>query len=332
MEEKIKISLPKSTNSILIKDAENFGFYKNETAINKNCFINTLIVNYYDIFSNDEKDLHNDLRKALNDVLPKQKDDLFENIIKVFSKNNKRFENDDETTSLSFKPTKSSKKVINYINNILISNESISSYYRRLFISYVHKPINERELIIFKENYQLINNSIKNKLKVCIFLRSNSIFKDISIYAVASSRDELYNYVLCIDSNENLYTIRLAKISNITLTNKKSEISDNIKKIFDKQIKYGVQYPIGKEEHEQIIVTLNSNGKELFKRIYLYRPMPTKIEGNDYYFECSYQQILHYFKRFGKHAIIKSPNQLGIKMRNYYYSACTAYKKINYEK
>lgn len=332
MEEKIKISIPNSTNNILIKDAENFGFYKDETTINKNNFINTLITNYYEDFSNDEKELHNDLRKVLNDISAKYKEELFENIIKIFSKKNKKYEINNKTISLSFKPTKSSTKIINYINNILISNESISSYYRRLFISYSHKPVNERELIIFKENYQTLNNAIKNKLKVCIFLKNESIFKDISIYAVASSRDELYNYVLGTDINEKLYTIRLAKITNITLTTKKSEIPNNIKAIFDRQIKYVVQYPINKEDSKQIIVTLTPTGKKIFKKTYLYRPIPTKIEDDDYYFECSYQQVLHYFKRFGKHAIIKSPSALSIEMRNYYFAACNAYKKLKFEK
>ena len=50
-----------------------------------------------------------------------------------------------------------------------------------------------------------------------------------------------------------------------------------------------------------------------------------KYEGNDYYFYCSYNQIIHYFKRFGSNAIIISPNDLFIKMKNYYFSASKKY-------
>ena len=39
-------------------------------------------------------------------------------------------------------------------------------------------------------------------------------------------------------------------------------------------------------------------GKVLFERIYLYRPVPTKIEGDVYTFECSANQALYYFERF----------------------------------
>lgn len=38
MLEKIKITVPKSTYDIIIKDCENFGFNKSETTLNKNLF------------------------------------------------------------------------------------------------------------------------------------------------------------------------------------------------------------------------------------------------------------------------------------------------------
>lgn len=64
-------------------------------------------------------------------------------------------------------------------------------------------------------------------------------------------------------------------------------------------------------------VTLCLNGKVLFEKIYLYRPTPVKIEGDIYTFECSANQVLYYFERFGDSALILSPKRLGISMRNY---------------
>ena len=51
MEEKIKISLKESILSTLKKDCANFGFNKKPNELNKNAFINTLIVNYYEKFN-----------------------------------------------------------------------------------------------------------------------------------------------------------------------------------------------------------------------------------------------------------------------------------------
>ena len=330
MEEKIKISIPSFTKEILLKDCANFNFYKNENTINKNLFINTLIVNHYENFSNDEKVLHDDLANVLIDSLEVYDSSVLDKIIKVLDKRNNSKNKEDTTVSLSFKPTKLSSKTIDYINNILINNESISSYYRRLLNSYVHKPMNERELIIFKDNYDTLTNSINENLRVCIFLTNGTVYKDISIYAVSPSNDELFNYVIGVDSFNNLFTIRLNKICNVTLTNKKREISKEDIEIFKKQIKRGIQYPMSRNEQEEIIVKLNDDGKRLFKRIYLYRPTPTKIEGDLYYFDCSYQQANQYFRRFGKAAIVVAPSKLGIALKQFYKHANKEYRDIYY--
>lgn len=331
MEEKIKISIPSFTNDILWKDCANFNFYKDENKINKNLFINTLIVNYYEQFSNNEKELHDELANVLLDNMPIYKEELLEGIIKILSKRNKINDKENKTVSLSFKPTKLSNKTIEYINNILISNESISSYYRRLLASYVHKPMNERELIIFKDAYNTLLESINKKQRVCIFLNNGGIYKDVSVYAIKSSKDELFNYVLFVDSKNINHTIRINKITNVTLSLKRREISDESKALFDKQIRVGVQYPLLRDENETIIIRLTDEGKNLFKRIYLYRPTPIKIEGDLYYFDCSYQQANQYFRRFGKTAIVVAPAKLGIAIKQYYKAANKEYREIYYQ-
>ena len=142
------------------------------------------------------------------------------------------------------------------------------------------------------ENYNLILESIKKDKQVNIVLTNDHIINNASIYKISHSREELYNYVLISTSNST-QTIRLAKIKYITLTNLKRDISLDTITLFEKQIKYGVEYD--------------------------------KIEGNDYYFYCSHNQIVHYFKRFGSNAIIISPNDLYTKMKNYYFAASKKY-------
>lgn len=66
----------------------------------------------------------------------------------------------------------------------------------------------------------------------------------------------------------------------------------------------------------------------MFKKIYLYRPSPVSIEGDIYTFDCSANQLLYYFERFGDNALILSPKKLGIFMRNYYYFAYKKYRSV----
>lgn len=326
MEEKIKISIKQTTLDLLNKDCENFGFLKNDDSLNKNSFLNTLIVNFYEDFSNSEEDFQTSLMKVLE--FSKNKEDLYSDILKIINKKEMPSSKLDKTVTLSFKPVKNSEKAIEYITNILINNESISSYYRRMFTSYSHKPQNERELIIFKENYELLNKSINKNLKVCISLKNDNVIKEASVYSLANSKEELFNYVLLEIGEGNLQTVRLAKIKNVSLLTKERAISNKAKEIFDKQIKYGVQYTIFPHETETVKIRLSEKGKYLFKKLYLYRPVVEKIENDIYHFNCSYNQIYQYFSRFGKHAIILEPKELGEKMKNYYFIANKTYQKL----
>lgn len=85
-----------------------------------------------------------------------------------------------------------------------------------MFISYTQKTKNEREKIIHKENYELLQKAISQQTRVCLQLQSDHIVKDLSVYAVSSAKDELYNYVLGHDGKHN-QTIRLASVKHVTL-------------------------------------------------------------------------------------------------------------------
>lgn len=324
MLEKIKITLPKTTHDILIKDCENFDFYKNETTLNKNLFLNTLIINYYDKFSANEENFKESILKVINEELNNNQDQLLEKIINIVRKKD-NLDSNKKTEIINLKPTKLSEKQIIFIENNLINNNSISSFYRNLFTSYAHTPQNYRELIIFKENYELLLESIEKNRQVTITLKNGEIINDASIYKIEPAKEELFNYVLISNINNKPMTFRLSKIKYISLLNKKREISNEVMQLFDRQIKYGVQYPFTSHNEKEIIVKLSQRGIKLFKRIYLYRPIPEKIEGNLYYFNCSYNQIIHYFKRFGHDGIIVYPEEVAQTMRNYYYYASRKY-------
>ena len=323
MLEKIKITINKNAYNILLKDCENFGFYKNETELNKNLFFNTIILNYYDHFSSNEKSFKESISKTLDGKLKGDKDETIDKLLEVIRKS-EYYKDDKEKEIINLKPTKITEKTIINIENNLSIYASLASYYRNLFTSYSNLKQNYRELIIFKENYNLILESIKKDKQVNIVLTNDHIINNASVYKISHSREELYNYVLISTSNST-QTIRLAKIKYITLTNLKRDISSDAITLFEKQIKYGVEYPLLSANEEPVIVRLNDKGLKLYKKIYLYRPTPDKIEGNDYYFYCSHNQIVHYFKRFGSNAIIISPNDLYTKMKNYYFAASKKY-------
>ena len=326
MEEKIKISLAKETLALLKKDCEDFKVLKADGSSNFNSFINLLIDNYYETFTAKEETLHDDIRGAISVVPDYYREKVFGGIVKLFAKQNS-FTDKHSTTTFSFKPTKVSEKAITYIDKIVLKDESISSFYRRMFTSYSQLTKTEREKIIHKENYEILKRAIKKGVQVCIVLSSNDVLTGSSIFAVAPAKDELFNYVLVYYGKQN-HTLRLASINSVSLLSAKASIPEENFKLFERQVACAAQYPMYNTDDEPIKVQLTEKGKKLFNKIYLYRPTPIKIEGDIYTFNCSANQLLYYFERFGDSALILSPKKLGIFMRNYYYFALKKYRSI----
>lgn len=326
MDEKIKISLAKETLELLKKDCGDFKILKADGSSNFNSFINLLIDNYYETFTAKEETLHDDIRSALSVAPDYYLEKVFGGIVKLFAKQNSLTDKH-STTTFSFKPTKVSEKAITYIDKIVLKDESISSFYRRMFTAYSQLTKTEREKIIHKENYNLLKKAIKKGVQVCIVLNSGDVLCNSSIYDVAPAKDELFNYVLMCNGKQN-YTLRLASVNSVSLLSAKASIPEENFKLFERQIACAAQYPMYYTDDEPIKVQLTEKGKKLFDKIYLYRPTPVKIEGDIYTFNCSANQLLYYFERFGDSALILSPKKLGIFMRNYYYFALKKYRTI----
>ena len=327
MDEKIKISISKTVLETLKKDCSDFKILKENGQSNINLFINTLIVNYYESFSANEETLHNEIKKTLQLVPDRYKENVFNDIIKVFEKRNDVNETKKETVTFSFKPTKISEKAISFIENVILKTESISSFYRRMFSSYALKTKNEREKIIHKENYATITKAIKTGVKVCIETNKNTVLPHVSIFSISPAKDELFNYVLGFDGKNNV-TIRLASIKHVSILSSASDIPEKYKNLLIRQSECAPQYPMYSTDDEPIKVQLTDKGKIMFDKIYLYRPTPVSIEGDIYTFNCSANQLLYYFERFGDAALILSPKKLGIFMRNYYHYALKKYKTL----
>ena len=326
MDEKIKLSAPKSVYELLKKDCEDFKITKADGSPNMNAFLNGIVSNYYEEFTGTEEKLRDEVSKAVEIVPDRYRETVFLNTLKILTKKQSDSE-DKQSKVFAFKPTRSAEKAVIYIETLLLQNESLSSYYRRLFTAYSRKTKNEREKILFKENYTLLMKAVKKGVKVCISFANDNVIKGASVYTVCAAKEELFNYVLFYNGKQNV-TARLASLKTVALLAEKSEIPEDNVALFKRQVECAPQYPMYNTDREPIKVQLTGKGKELFKKIYLYRPTPVGVEGDIYTFNCSANQLLYYFERFGDSAIILSPKKLGIFMRNYYYFAYKKYKTL----
>lgn len=328
--DKIKIYVPKRIVEILDKDAEGFEFFKGDgIQINRNAFLSALIINYFDKFRSSQEELLSSIKlsllscKNLTDI---QVSELSSTIVNSINQSQTKENNDAFDSLVSLKPTKETQPIIDYIDEYLLNNRSLSEYFRTMFTNYCRYSQDRREEIIFRKNYETISNAISSKKNIFIttkYSKSKRI-QELSPFSFARSKEELHIYLLA-SYNKLPKTIRLSRIVSVKELQRTSSFSDNEISIYEKMKEFGPQFFYGKNDRE-IAVELTSFGKDLYKRIYLHRPSPVEIKDNIYIFRCSHQQVTQYFKRFGKDAIIISPLDATKEVYIFYSQGKRAYK------
>ncbi|MCH4206679.1 MAG: WYL domain-containing protein [Solobacterium sp.] len=330
MEEKIKISLSKTCYQILMKDTENFEFYKKDGSLNRNAFLNTLIENYCDAYAAQQKNTLQLLSKrvsALHGVRLKEVGEVCNEILNDL--NRSQLENGEKLeVSLSFRPTKESAYSVEYIRDCLSVGTTVSNYFRMMLLSYSQQPQDAREKIIFRKQYETIARAIEEHKQIYFTIRGNSA-RQVSPYAVVSSKEELYNYMLSESTDGTVHTNRLTRITNVSILNEDAHISQEALPIFEKMQWLGPQYNFLPKENYSIVVKLTANGQRMFKVMYLHRPIPVSIEEDRYLFDCSEEQVFQYFCRFGEAAYIVKPKRLRERIKSFYDRGSELYRDDN---
>lgn len=322
MEEKIKIHLTKDVYNILLKDCESFEFFKKDNiTLNKNMFLTSLINNYYKIYQEKENHLINIIDK---EILNR---DLSIKIVNKINKFNATQNNQKFSEIISLKPTKESSATLSYIERYLLHETSISEYFRNMFTSYASLPQDQREKIIFKTQYEEINNAISKKRKIIFTTKRNASLHEADPYALVNSKEETHYYLLA-KYNGTCKTYRLSRIESVTVLNEQVNLNENEVALFNKMIEYGPQFNYENEE-DTIIIKLTNRGKEMYKSYYTHRPKVDFIEGDYYYFSCSFNQISLYFRRFGKEAFVVTPKVLQMQFYKFYKNGVNHYIENN---
>lgn len=333
MEEKIKIYIPGNVYQIMLKDMELFEFFKKDHSLNRNEFLNKLIVNYYESYAEATSRTYDHIKEVLKGLGIEgfEADNAASDITEFTSKHSTELENRKMDVVISMKPTKYSSKAFDYIENFLLNGSSMSGWLRNLFASYVRLPQDKREQIIFKENFDAINEALeKNRMIYCLSTNSKYSRHTISPYALSSSKEELFNYLLA-QKDGKPYSFRVSRIYNVTVLNEECNISDKCIDIFNRMVKFGPQFSYALDEKDPIRVRLTERGKMMYEKMYLHRPAYSSIDGDIYTFECSVTQATQYFQRFGKNAIIISPESVRESFEAYYNTSYKAYRKQGQE-
>lgn len=330
MTEKIKINVTKETADILIKDAESFEFYKKDgRSLNKNALYTRIIVNYHETYRAKEAELFSYLKKALSKckASKQETEELCYEVAAHINKLNAAKRREKFDCALSVKPTKESEPIIAYTEEYLLKGATLSEYFRNMFSSYASLPQDEREKIVFMPQYETIMQAIERKKKIFVTTSSVNGQKkyELSPYALSDSKEELHVYLLSCN-NCVCMPMRLSRIESVSVLTENAVFTPQQKETFEKMLTFGPQFPYGKNEGE-VKIQLSRRGIMLFKKMYVHRPVPVRVSNNEYYFQCSHNQIIQYFVRFGKNAYVVYPQSVRDSIRSFYAEAIARYDK-----
>jgi hypothetical protein len=337
--EKINIYVPEQIARTLNDDATLFEVFKRDGfTVNRNRFLSMLIVGYYNLYVSEYQTKYELLRDVIERYVPEIShkksfaDAVLKNIIlpEVPKRKGKN------PIRLSLKPTDQTESIIIKIMRSMETDDYISQYFCRMFVSYCEKPLFERERIIFRENYENLVMACRAKRPITFSTIWNSrIVHEVLPYDLTSGQDEMFNYLLCQIKNENSgnYEARTYRLNRITQLNSSAKIvlmSNEVSKHLELMKFYGPQYPIN--DDIETCVKLTDYGLISFNRIYYGRPKYDRTEichdGQLFYFNCSKDQLFFYFRRFeAGTAEILYPASLRERMIKFHSDALESYKE-----
>jgi hypothetical protein len=207
--------------------------------------------------------------------------------------------------SLTFYLSEENEFIFETLNSSL-AHLGASAYFRKLIYRYLEYPQYKREEIIYKHILEPIYKAIDNKELIKLKLEKAELL--VKPYKIGTSKEEIYSYLLGL-TNGTPISIHILKIKVAVGMKNTFTFSPEEEKNLSDVYRLGIQFPfknICKAE-----VELNDAGIKLYNSKYLNRPETVKIEGNRYFFECSFNQLLLYFLAFGSKARIISPEYLG---------------------
>lgn len=311
---RLDIYVPDEVAKLVHDDGMLFEFFKADSmALNQNEFLTELICGYYWTYVEETNKYLADLQKRIGqyvndvDVGKKLADQILNEIVfpEFTSKGRKN------VCCLRLKSTKKLQEHFKAVSYDVLSDTSISKYFRNILISYSKKPLSQREKIIFADTYNAMLDACKHNRHMDIVLSfSSGKVHHVIPYCVVSGYEDMFNYLLCEeinveDGSSKTMTFRINRISSFARSKDSGEVSPKAKINLERMLHLSPQYAFN--DDKQICVRMNSSGKDLFRKIYHHRPTPVEVkkEGDRYrfYFNCSIAQASLYFRKFEQDTI-----------------------------
>ncbi len=297
----------------------------------KSTIINKIFINYYLDARASIKSYGDALSQKFSEILNETLDKNKQYSVIQCLVDHKKKESMDEINSYPKGKSLNIKFNKHAREKILKSEEAdnykgcLSHYIKAIVEEYARLPFYQREKIIYKDKFKLIEEAINDKKQVKITVASNKNF-DIIPYKITTDKLYMFNYIVgYYPDNESVVSYRISR-AEITPLRKGGVIKGKKKEMIEDKIsKYDIPFLTSQESDETICVELDKRGISKYNTQLHMRPMYDKKEGNKYYFSTSENQILFYFLKFGNSAKVLEPKSLADEFKAFYKSALKNY-------
>ncbi len=313
---KVKVNLTEEKYMKLLEDIKLFKISKSDRTINKNKFMNLLFRNFYSMYEKKNEAIVDTINSFIKD------DSLSREIMQKLENNMIDSKNNYFKRSLTFILNEENSTLFELIDNNKLMYISVSGYFRNLIFEYLSYPQYKREEIIYLDRVNKINEAISKN--TTIFCKMYDETTTIKPYKLATSKEEVYTYLVGINDKNMVRTYNISTLSEIIIKNEPFTFTKDEKNLFEEIIKNGINFAYPKAY--SVTIKLSDEGIKMFDRRYVNRPIPVSIDGNVYKFSCSFYQLKSYFLAFGKEAYIEG-KRLRDEINLEYQNAIDAYKK-----
>jgi hypothetical protein len=351
-ETELKQHLNLSDNAWLTIYDDIHNFYPNGTKQSFSGFLNRIFHNFYQSanasISQRYIELHEKLEKLFypkaigEDRATSEKYittilSVYENILK------ERVHSYPKGEGKKFRINKQNLEILNESIDSIYYDKTIGPYLKAIFEEYVTLPPYKREQIFFQDTIDKINLAITEKKKIKIRLlqrtgENNTTYSRgfyITPYAIKQDKTNTFNYLVGfseeIGNEQNRHqkiaaSFRISRIDKIDLM---ISMSGFLSKAEKAQLENDIlqktpQFMVG--EMIDVEVKFTVKGLENFNRQLYMRPQNyDKKDKFTYIFHCTEMQAIGYFVKFGRDAVILSPESLKEKFILIYRTAIEAY-------
>ena len=327
MTEKYKIYIPEEMRLRLLNDAELFDFYKKDGSVNLNGFLKELLLQYFDEYRETKERLLDTILSdlsAFSSISREDADAIADKIMNSYMRNTE-FKSE-RNAAITLTVSGRSLDIMHSIENNMLSRVSLSQYLNDFFSSYLSISRKDRERILFQDIFEELNTAIrKNSIIRFTSTSAPNVIFTVQPYCIAASKEEQCNYLLCLDNETGIpRSFRISRIRALYSSSDKF-IPNESRKLEFREI--ARRSPQSTSKGIEAEVRLTEKGLQKFHFITKNRPDVLKKEENTLYFNWPKTQLEEYFHRFGKEAVILSPDDCRESMRIFYKKAWEAYRK-----